>query len=97
MSPTIAGFARYRTRPVGIEAIQYLGITNCEEVYAFLGLEHPATEDDHAALNNIGVNKPTPDVGDWIIRIVGDLDAGSVVDVCTDEDFHDEFEAVVDD
>lgn len=97
MSPTATGFVRYRTRPVEIEAIQYLGITNCEEVYAFLGLEHPAAEDGHEALNNIGVNKLTPEVGDWIIRIVGSIDAGGVVDVCTDEDFHDEFEAVGDD
>ena len=32
---------RYRTRRIEVDAIRFLGEQNCEEVHAFLGIEHP--------------------------------------------------------
>ncbi|NUQ98257.1 MAG: hypothetical protein HOY79_17495 [Streptomyces sp.] len=46
-STTHAGIGRYRTRPVEVDAIRWLGEENCEETFAFLGLEHPATDEHH--------------------------------------------------
>ena len=90
MFTTTTGFARYRTRPVEIEAIRFLGPDNCEEVFAFLGLDHPDNDVAHDLLENIGEMGHDAEVGDWIIR-----DTDGSFDVYTDEEFHDEFEAVV--
>lgn len=50
--------------------IQWLGIQNCEEVFAFLGWEHPDDETDHSViyLNDGTVVRP----GDWIVQISDD-------------------------
>lgn len=92
MSRTIAPTAgRYRTKPVEVDAIRFLGTANCEEVYTFLGLEHPSTEDDHKQLEDIGDTNRGPEVGDWIVR-----DADGTFEVFDDEEFWDEFEAAGD-
>lgn len=41
MSRTIAPITgRYRTKPIEVEAIRWTGEDNCEDVFAFLGIEH---------------------------------------------------------
>ena len=48
-------------------SIQWLGIQNCEEVFAFLGWEHPDDETDHSViyLNDGTAVHP----GDWIVQV----------------------------
>lgn len=41
---------KYRVRPQEVEAVQWLGEVNCEEVFKFLGLEHPEDELDHSTI-----------------------------------------------
>lgn len=65
--------ARFRKKPVEIEAIQWLGESNCEEVFAFLRMEHPIDETDHSAIfipTLEGLMRA--DKGDWIVRGVKD-------------------------
>lgn len=59
----------YRPRPVTVEAIQWLGVQNCEEVFAFIGWEHSDDELDHSQILGIGEDgEDTADPGDWIVR-----------------------------
>ena len=59
----------YRKKPVVIEAVQWDGIGNCAEVFAFLGMDHPSDEGDHSVIHIPtleGVMTAIP--GDWIIK-----------------------------
>lgn len=79
---------RYRTRPVEVTAIRWLGEPNCEEVFAFLDLEHPDVEDhDLIDITSYG-HMQTVEVGDWIVR----YDDGEH-QAFSPEEFTDEFEA----
>lgn len=50
-------------------AIRWLGEQNCVEVFAWLGWEHPAGEQDHAEIRGLGPNGDmTAHPGDWLIR-----------------------------
>jgi hypothetical protein len=61
--------ARYRNRTAEVEAVQWTGESNCEEVFAFLGLEHPDDEMDHSVIH---IDAPggtaTAQHGDWVVR-----------------------------
>jgi coenzyme F420-reducing hydrogenase beta subunit len=57
--------ARFIRRPVEVDAVQWLGESNCVEVFDFLGWEHPEDELDHSLIYvDDGEAKP----GDWIVR-----------------------------
>jgi len=79
---------RYRSRQREVEAIRWLGRENCEEVFAFLGLEHTddETETDHSQLwFNSG---SYAEVGFWLVR-----DGDGEPFAMFNEDFEQEFEA----
>lgn len=52
-------------------AIRWLGVENCPQVFAFLGLDHGAVADDtdHSVIRGLG---PDGDMeahwGDWLVR-----------------------------
>ena len=48
-------------------AIRWLGIDNCEEVFAFLGLEHPEDATDHSVIY-LPTDGSEVKPGDWIAR-----------------------------
>ncbi|MFB7162316.1 hypothetical protein [Streptomyces sp. NPDC056242] len=52
-----------------IEAVQWHGESNCAEVFAFVGLEHPDDEMDHGEIYVTTVHGETAIVrpGDWVI------------------------------
>ena len=59
----------YRKKPIEIEAVQWRGEDNCQEVFTFVGMEHPEDETDHSAIfidTLEGLMRA--DVGDWIIK-----------------------------
>lgn len=61
---------KYRRKEYIISAVRWLGEENCEEVFAFLGLEHP--DDDGFDLTHIHFDNPdggvdTAEIGDWIV------------------------------
>lgn len=41
---------KFKSRPQVVEAVQWVGDENCEEVFAFLGWEHPDDEEDHSLI-----------------------------------------------
>lgn len=51
------------------EAVRWLGLENCTEVFAFLGWDHGADETDHSVIRGLG---PDGDLeahwGDWLVR-----------------------------
>lgn len=55
--------SEYRAKPV--QAIRWIGESNCAEVFAFLGWDHPEDETDHGLIY-LGDDEAHP--GDWIIR-----------------------------
>jgi hypothetical protein len=57
---------RYVRKPVEVEAIQWIGESNCPEVFAFLGMEHPEDELDHSVIYLDDDQEAKP--RDWIIR-----------------------------
>jgi hypothetical protein len=60
---------RFRKKPVVIEAVQWHGESNCQEVFDFLGLDHPEDEMDHGEIHIHtleGIMSAQP--GDWIIQ-----------------------------
>lgn len=50
-------------------AIRWLGVENCPQVFAFLGLDHGADETNHTTIYGLG---PDGDMeahwGDWLVR-----------------------------
>lgn len=61
--------ARYRKKPIEIEAVQWIGEQNCAEAFGFLGLEHPEDELDHSEIHiDTLEGTMTAQQGDWIIR-----------------------------
>lgn len=63
------GVARYRKRSPEVEAVQWTGRENCEQVFAFLGMEHPEDELDHGVIHFLAhEDTETATPGDWIIR-----------------------------
>lgn len=61
---------RYRTRPVEVEAIRWLGEENCDEVFAFLGEDHCPAELDHSLIYVIGISATwEAHPGYWIVRL----------------------------
>jgi hypothetical protein len=80
---------RYRTRPVEVTAVRWLGEDNCKDVFAFLGIEHTGDE-HHTICVNSGGKSQLAEVGDWIIHDDG------FYEVFTDTAFRAEFEAVGD-
>lgn len=87
-----AGISRYRTRPIEVTAVRWLGEENCEQVFAFLGWIHPDNELDHSLISGLGLDgKQEAEPGDWIV-----CDEDGVFDVFSDTAFHAEFEAAVD-
>lgn len=78
----------YRSRPAEVDAVRFLGPDTCEEVFAFIGWEHPDDEGDHTRLCGLGLDgEQEAEIGDWIVR-----DEDGVYDVYTDTAFHAEFE-----
>ncbi|MEU6709920.1 hypothetical protein ABZ897_00460 [Nonomuraea sp. NPDC046802] len=62
---------RFRSRPVEVEAIRWLGEENCPEVFAFVGLNHDdwADETDHSLLHVPGLIDSRPARhGDWLVK-----------------------------
>lgn len=60
---------RFRRRPTVVDAILWQGEFNCEEVFAFLGLEHPDDEMDHSVIHIPTLEGTiTAPAGDWIVR-----------------------------
>lgn len=47
-------------------AIRWLGVDNCEEVFAFLGLEHSDDEADHSVIY-LPTDGSEVKPGDWIV------------------------------
>lgn len=87
-----AGFPRYRTRPIEVTAVRWTGEDNCEEVFAFLGWDHPDDEIEHTLIVGLGADgKQEATPGDWIIHDDG------IYEVFTDIAFRAEFEAAGDD
>lgn len=63
---------RYTRKAVPVEAIQWHGETNCQQVFDFIGWEHPDDELDHSVIHLDNDQEAHP--GDWIIRDpAGDL------------------------
>lgn len=60
---------KYRRKEYIISAVRWLGEENCEEVFAFLGLEQPDDELDHTHIHfdNPDGGIDTAEIGDWII------------------------------
>ena len=59
----------YRKRPVVVEAVQWLGEGNCEEVFAFLGYDHTEETGDHSEIHIPTLEGiMSAQVGDWIIK-----------------------------
>lgn len=60
---------KYRRKEYTISAVRWLGEENCEEVFAFLGLEHPDDELDHTQIHfdNPDGGTDTAEIGDWIV------------------------------
>lgn len=60
---------KYRRRGYTVSAIRWLGEENCEEVFAFLGLEHPDDELDHEAIHfeNPDGTLDTVFPGEWVV------------------------------
>lgn len=87
------GVAQYVTQPIKVEAIRWLGETNCEETFAFIGWQHPNDETNHTLICGLGLDgKQEAEIGDWIVR-----DEDDVYEVFTDTAFRAEFEAAGDD
>lgn len=84
---------RYRTKHIEVDAIRFLGEQNCEEVHAFLGIEHPDENDlvNHDLLEISSNHTFEAGPGDWIVR-----DTDGNFEAFTDEAFQDEFEPVND-
>jgi hypothetical protein len=60
---------KYRKKPVVIEAVQWHGESNCQEVFDFLGLEHSEDELDHSEIHIETLEGTmTARPGDWIIK-----------------------------
>lgn len=57
----------YRPRAIRVEAVRWLGEENCEEVFAFLDMEHPEGELDHSVIH---LDSGDAHPGDWIVRCV---------------------------
>lgn len=82
--------ARFRNRPVEVEAIRWLGKENCAEVFAFVGLNHDdwTDETDHSLLYVPNLIAPYPaGHGDWLVK-----DAGGGVTVMRDAEFNARYE-----
>jgi hypothetical protein len=59
----------YRPRSITVEAIQWLGETNCDEVFEFIGWEHSTDETDHSVIYlPTAEGTATVHHGDWVIR-----------------------------
>jgi hypothetical protein len=78
----------YRSRPERVEAIRWLGEENCEEVFAFLGMDHSNDEMDHTVIHLDGGDAAW---GDWIIRWTG-TDLYYDYEPLSDEDFKADWE-----
>lgn len=81
---------RYRRRTFTVHAVRWLGEENCEEVFAFLGLEHPGDELDHECIHfdnpDGGIDTVYP--GDWVVA----NDRGAGHRACQDRWFRATFE-----
>jgi hypothetical protein len=55
--------SEYRAKPV--QAIRWIGESNCAEVFSFLGMDHPDDETDHGLIF-LGDDEAEP--GDWLVR-----------------------------
>jgi hypothetical protein len=53
-------------RPAPVQAVQWVGESNCAEVFAFLGWEHPEDESDHSVI--LLDNSVTARPGHWIVK-----------------------------
>lgn len=47
---TVSEAKRFRRKALDVEAIQWVGEANCEEVFEWLGMEHPEDEMDHSVI-----------------------------------------------
>lgn len=60
---------KFRRRDYTVSAVRWLGEENCEEVFAFLGLDHPDDELDHGSIHfdnpSGGIDTVFP--GDWVV------------------------------
>lgn len=84
--------ATYRTKPIEVQAIRWFGEANCEEVFAFIGWDHPDDETNHTLICGLGLDgTQKAEIGDWIVR-----DEDDVYEVFVDRAFHAEFEVVTD-
>lgn len=81
---------RFRSRPQTVEAVQWLGEENCEQVFKFLGW--PYEKDDasnHAWIEGINGASGTDvaEPGDWIVKRDEDR-----FEVLTDAEFRAAYE-----
>lgn len=63
--------ARFRTRPVEVEAIRWVGESNCAEVFAFAGEDHGEWVDEtvHSVFHVPGLFGPlVARHGDWLVK-----------------------------
>lgn len=79
----------YRRRAYTVHAVQWRGEENCEEVFAFLGLDHPDDELDHDCIHfeTVDGRIDTLFPGDWAVS------EGHGPERWTNERFHAAFEA----
>ncbi|MER7361847.1 hypothetical protein [Nonomuraea wenchangensis] len=82
---------RFRSRPVEVEAIRWVGEENCAEVFAFAGDNHDdwADETDHSVFHVPGlIDTQTARHGDWLVK------DGNGVTVMRDAEFNARYESV---
>ncbi|WP_433520074.1 hypothetical protein ACQP2T_63780 (plasmid) [Nonomuraea sp. CA-143628] len=82
--------ARFRSRPVEVEAVRWVGEQNCDEVFAFVGENHAewADETDHSTLFvPVLLGALTAHPGDWLVK-----DSAGVVTVMRDAEFTARYE-----
>lgn len=59
---------KFKSKPQVVEAIQWVGEENCEEVFAFLGWDHPEDETDHSVIHiPVYPNGVLEDIADWSV------------------------------
>ncbi|WP_433364295.1 VVA0879 family protein [Streptosporangium sp. CA-115845] len=82
---------RFRNRPFEVTAIQWVGESNCAEVFAFVGLNHDdwADELDHSKLHLPVLEGDTAVHGDWLVKY-----ADGAVKVMKPSEFEAGFEKV---
>ncbi|MET8985919.1 hypothetical protein ABZW49_10760 [Nonomuraea wenchangensis] len=85
-----SGVERFRSRPVEVEAIRWIGEANCAEVFAFVGENHDdwADETDHSLLFVPDLLGEPARHGDWLVK------NGNGVTVMRDAEFRARFEQV---